>query len=62
MKSRHNIKLPRLTTAWKLSIKTKNRLYIKHKIHKTAFNEMQYITYKNKLKYLMKIQEIKYYN
>ena len=23
---------------------------------------MQYITYKNKLKYLMKIQKIKYYN
>ena len=61
MKSRYH-KLPWLTKALKLSIKTKNRLYIKYKIHKTAFNEMQYITYKNKLKYLMKIQEIKYYN
>ena len=25
-------------------------------------DEMQYITYKNKLKYLMEIEEIKYYN
>ena len=55
-------KLSWLTTALKLSIKTKNRLYIKYKIHKTAYNETQYITYKNKLKYLMKMQEIKYYN
>ena len=61
MKSRYH-KLTWLTKALKLSIKTKNRLYIKYKIHKTAFNEMQYITYKNKLKYVMKIQEIKYYN
>ena len=51
-----------LTTALKLSIKTKNRLYIQYEIYKTAFIEMQYISHKNKLKYLMKIQEIKYYN
>ena len=62
MKYRYNNKLPWPTTALRFSIKTNNRLYIKYKIHKTAFNEMQYITYKNKLKYLMKMQEIKYYN
>ena len=62
MKSRYNNKLPWLTTALKLSIKTKNRLYIKYKIHNNALDEMQSITHKNKLKYLMKIQEMKYYN
>ena len=61
-KRKYNNRLPWLTDELKLSITTKNKLYAKYKIHRTANNEMKYKTYKCSLSKEMKAQEKKYYN
>ena len=62
IKRKCNNKLSWLTEALKLSIQNKNKLYIKTKQHDTAYNKMEYITYKIMLHKLMKLQEKTYYS
>ena len=62
VKKRYNNKIPWLTESLKVSIKTKNKLYIRAKRHDTAYNKLQYADYKAELQKLMHAQKKKYYN
>ena len=53
---------PWLSEGLKNSIRHKNKLYVKCKKVKSAFNEEQYKTYRRKLQQLMKVAEKHYYH
>ena len=54
-------RLPWLSEALKVSIKTKNKLYAKCKRHNTAFNKSRYLEYKYALEKLIEKSEKRYY-
>ena len=61
IKIRYKNRLPWLTEAIKISIKTKNKLYVKSKQHNTAFNKTTYQNYKCRLNKILYSQEKNYY-
>ena len=62
VKKKYNNRIPWITEALKVSIKTKNRLYVRAKNHDTAYNKMLYANYKAEVNKLLNIQKKKYYN
>ena len=61
VKTQYRNCLPWLTEGLKLSIKHKNKLYRTSIKHSTEYNIAIYKTYKNKLSFLLKIEEKIFY-
>ena len=62
IKKKYSNRKPWLSEGLKNSIRHKNKLYVKCKKVKSAFNEELYKTYKRKLQQLMKVAEKHYYH
>ena len=60
-KLRYNNRKPWLSEGIRISIKKKNKLYLKYHRTKTAANEVAYKYYRNKLNNVLKIAERKHY-
>ena len=54
--------MPWLSEALKKSIRHKNKLYLKYKKVRSAFNEDCYKKYKSKLQHLLKVAEKQYFH
>ena len=62
IKRNYSNRIPWLTDDLKAAIKIKNKLYVKSKKHDTAFNKMQYSSYKSDLDKSLRLREKEYYN
>ena len=61
IKLKYNNRKPWLTEGLKQSIKNKNKLYMKSVKIRSAYNEMKYKTFRNKLKHVLLTAEKKHY-
>ena len=58
---KYNNRKPWLSEGLKNSIKTKNKLYVKYVKIRSVYNEINYKTFRNKLKHILHIAEKKHY-